>query len=202
VASSNLNAPNLISGLRLILSFVFFGFLSFTDWWLTATILFVVAVATDALDGYLARKWQQITVLGRILDPLVDKVIICGAFVFLQSIPGSGVTPWITLVIVLRELYVTSLRGFFEQQGIDFSASSIGKWKMVDQCIAVVLCLLSLDASWAAVPYFLQIRDVFLAVAVLVTLYSGYDYTKRGIVLFREKNSTPAPAAPPEQISV
>lgn len=200
MASSNLNAPNLISGLRLILSFVFFGFLSFTDWWITATVLFVVAVATDALDGYLARKYQQITVLGRILDPLVDKVIICGAFVFLQALPGSGVTPWITLIIVLRELYVTSLRGFFEQQGVDFYASSIGKWKMVDQCIAVVLCLLSLDAGWAAVPYFLQIRDVFLVVAVLITIYSGYDYTKRGIVLYRERQSTPAPEAPSSEI--
>ena len=174
MSSRVLNTPNIISLIRLVLSFVLFGLIAFTEYWIAAAILFVVAVATDALDGYIARKYNLITVFGRILDPLVDKVIICGAFLFLQNVEGSGVSPWLTLAVVVRELYVTSLRGFYEQQGIDFSASSLGKWKMVDQCIAVTLCLLSLHPYFATLPGFLWLRDVFLVLTVVITLYSGY----------------------------
>lgn len=200
MSSRVLNTPNIISLIRLVLSFVLFGLIAFTEYWIAAAILFVVAVATDALDGYIARKYNLITVFGRILDPLVDKVIICGAFLFLQNVEGSGVSPWLTLAVVVRELYVTSLRGFYEQQGIDFSASSLGKWKMVDQCIAVTLCLLSLHPYFATLPGFLWLRDVFLVLTVFITLYSGYDYTIRGVKMYREKEAkeqaanAPAPA--------
>ncbi len=196
---SNLNAPNFISFTRLLLAFVLFGLLAATEWWITAAILFVVAVATDAVDGYIARKYHLITVLGRILDPLVDKVIICGAFLFLQNIPGSGVSPWLTLAVVVRELYVTSLRGFYEQQGIDFSASLMGKWKMVIQCVAVTFSLLGLHAWFGELPYFLPLRDLFLILAAAITLYSGYDYTLRGVRLYRARHSSHSLETEPPQ---
>lgn len=193
MSPSNLNAPNLISFTRLLLAFVLFGLLAVTEWWITAAILFVVAVATDAVDGYIARKYQLITVLGRILDPLVDKVIICGAFLFLQNIEGSGVSPWLTLAVVVRELYVTSLRGFYEQQGIDFSASLMGKWKMVLQCVAVTCSLLGLHVWFKELPYFLPFRDLFLILAAAITVYSGYDYTLRGVRLYRAQHADHPP---------
>lgn len=189
-----LNAPNIISLTRLVLSFVLFAMISLTDWWIASACLFVFAVATDAVDGYIARKYNLITVFGRILDPMVDKVIVCGSFLFLQNVPGSGVTPWISLVIVLRELYITSLRGFYEQQGIDFSASSSGKWKMVVQCVAVTFCLLSLDPGLASHHLLIQGRDLCLLLTVLITVYSGYDYTRRGVKLYSEMKNQPPTA--------
>ncbi|WP_339749424.1 CDP-diacylglycerol--glycerol-3-phosphate 3-phosphatidyltransferase [uncultured Rubinisphaera sp.] len=185
-----MNSPNIISMSRLILSFVLFAIISLTDWWLTATIVFIVAVATDAVDGYLARKYNLVTIFGRILDPLVDKVIICGSFIFLQSVTGSGITPWMTLAIIVRELYITSLRGFFEQQGIDFSAAWIGKMKMVLQSIAIPFCLVSLMPQLENVPLFLITRDVILWLTIAITIYSGIEYTFRGVKLFKQKQSS------------
>ena len=79
----SLNLPNLITLSRLLLAFVLFALIYVEALWITAAVLFVVAAATDALDGYIARKYGTITALGRILDPFVDKIIVCGAFVFL-----------------------------------------------------------------------------------------------------------------------
>ncbi len=90
----------------------------------------------------------QVTVLGRILDPFVDKIIICGSFIFLLAWPKSGVTAWVTFVIVAREMFITQLRAFLEQRGTDFSAKWSGKIKMVVQCAAVPLCLLSLSRDF------------------------------------------------------
>ena len=179
------NAPNIISMSRMILSFVLFILLNFTDWWVWSAVLFVVAIATDAVDGYIARKYNLVTVFGRILDPLVDKVIVCGSFIFLQQIKGSGVSPWVTLVIVVREIYITSLRGFLEQQGIDFSAKLSGKLKLIIQAFAIPACILSLENSLQSTPAFLLVRDLLVYGTVLITLYSGIEYTYRGVNLFR-----------------
>ena len=92
--------------------------------------MFVVAAGTDWLDGYWARKYGQVTNLGRILDPFVDKIIICGTFIFLAAVPDSGVQAWMAVVIVGRELLVTALRSYLEGEGADFSASMSGKLKM------------------------------------------------------------------------
>ena len=162
-----------------------FILLNFTDWWVWSAVLFVVAIATDAVDGYIARKYNLVTVFGRILDPLVDKVIVCGSFIFLQQIEGSGVSPWVTLVIVVREIYITSLRGFLEQQGIDFSAKLSGKLKLIIQAFAIPACILSLENSIQSTPAFLLVRDLLVYGTVLITLYSGIEYTYRGVNLFR-----------------
>lgn len=180
------NAPNIISMSRLVLSFVLFALLSYTQWWTTCAILFVIAIVTDAIDGYIARKYNLVTTFGRILDPLVDKVIVCGSFIFLQNIEGSGVTAWVSLVIVIREMYITSLRGFLEQQGIDFSAKLIGKLKLILQAVAIPVCMLSLEEVFAQNDSFIIMRNTLVIGTVLITIYSGIDYTKRGVKLFRE----------------
>ena len=140
---------------------------------------------TDALDGYIARKYGLITTLGRIMDPFVDKIIVCGAFLFLVAERNSGINAWMALIVFSREMFITSLRSFLEQYGRDFSAAWSGKIKMTLQCVAVTASLLSLDADFAAQPQFLMLRDVVLWIAIAVTLYSGVEYTYRAYRLFR-----------------
>ncbi len=186
--SRTLNLPNMITCLRLGLAFVLFRLISAEDWWLTTAALFVFAASTDAVDGYLARRYQQVTIFGRILDPFVDKVIVCGAFIFLlakQGSPGSGVTAWMVIAIVGREMFVSSLRGILEQQGCDFSASFSGKAKMALQCVAVTICLLSLSPR-LSYAWVLVIRDVLLWLTVGVTIWSGMVYVVRAALLLRQ----------------
>ena len=122
--------------------------------------MFVIAAGTDWLDGYFARKYGQVTTLGRILDPFADKVIVCGTFIFLAAIPAIrdgrwgfwGLQPWMVVVIVGRELLVTALRSFIEERGSDFSAKMSGKLKMVLQCVAAGVCLFYLHDYDAKTP--------------------------------------------------
>jgi CDP-diacylglycerol--glycerol-3-phosphate 3-phosphatidyltransferase len=185
----SLNMPNFVTTTRLLLSFVLFSLIAAGGWWILAAGLFVVAASTDALDGYLARRYKQITVLGRILDPFVDKVIVCGSFVFLlekQGDSGSGVNAWMVVIIIGREMFVSSLRGILEKEGKDFSASLSGKLKMTLQCIAVTFSLLSLskDLDW---PWLPATRDILLWLAVAVTIWSGLIYVIRGFSLLRDE---------------
>jgi CDP-diacylglycerol--glycerol-3-phosphate 3-phosphatidyltransferase len=182
-----LNTPNLITISRLLMAVVLFVLIEADGWWKTATVLFVIAAATDFLDGYIARRYGLVTPLGRILDPFADKIIICGSFVFLLSVGGeagsgltSGVTPWIVVVVLAREMFVTSLRGFLETRGQDFSAAFSGKLKMALQCAAVPLCLLSMDeATRERFDGLVELRDFTLWTAVAVTVFSGVEYSVR-----------------------
>jgi CDP-diacylglycerol---glycerol-3-phosphate 3-phosphatidyltransferase len=188
------NLPNMITVSRLVLSLVLFVMIYMEGWWKTSALLFIVAAATDFLDGYFARKYNQVTTLGRILDPFVDKIIICGAFIFLLERgpasgpgPNSGVNAWFVLIIIGREMFITSLRGFLEQHGRDFSASWSGKIKMGVQCVAVVCSLLSLSPEF---PFntagFILLRDISIWSAALITLYSGIDYVFRAARMLRQ----------------
>ena len=175
------NIPNLVTVSRLALAAVLFVLIDLGNWWITSAFLFVIAASTDALDGWLARRSGQITVLGRILDPFADKIIVGGTFVFLLT-PGrggaSGVTAWMVIIVLGREMFISSLRGFLEQQGKDFSASLSGKTKMVLQCVALTVALLSLESSiqWR---WLIPTRDVLLWVAVVATVWSGLVYVHR-----------------------
>ena len=189
----SLNAPNIITLSRFVLAIVLFGLIDIGGWWITATLVFVVAAATDFVDGWLARRYGQITVLGRVLDPFVDKIIICGSFIFLQKWADSGVTAWMTFIIVAREMFITSLRTFLEQRGKDFSAKWSGKIKMILQCAAVPCCLLGLSPEfreWLTLRFagggpegymvlFIGLRNVILWITIAVTVYSGVEYTWR-----------------------
>ncbi|WP_146515019.1 CDP-diacylglycerol--glycerol-3-phosphate 3-phosphatidyltransferase [Rubripirellula amarantea] len=139
-----------------------------------ALVLFVIAVSTDWMDGYWARKYGQVTKFGRIFDPFVDKIIICGTFIALVEVVGSGVASWMATTIVARELLVTSLRGMIEGSGGDFSANQLGKWKMVLQCAAAITILLSL--LYPATVWLGYLGQTFLWSAIALTIYSGYVY--------------------------
>jgi CDP-diacylglycerol--glycerol-3-phosphate 3-phosphatidyltransferase len=174
VESSPWNVPNALSALRLLLAIVVCGLIEWGSM-IPAALLFLIAASTDWIDGWWARKYQQVTKLGRILDPFVDKVIICGAMIALVGVPHSPVPAWVATLVVARELLVTSLRGMVEGQGGDFSAKQLGKWKMVAQCAAVVAALMQLSyrtppASWVWTTRFL------LVVAILLTVISAVEY--------------------------
>jgi CDP-diacylglycerol---glycerol-3-phosphate 3-phosphatidyltransferase len=182
-----LNLPNAITISRLLLAFVLFALIYIRGFWITSAVLFLLAAATDALDGWVARRYGMITTLGRILDPFVDKMIVGGAFVFLLGKPGSGVDPWMVIIVLGREMFITSLRAFLEQHGRDFSASLSGKLKMATQCAAVTVSLLSLNEWFGAIDGFILFRDVLLWTAVVVTLYSGLVYIYRGAQMLRRE---------------
>ena len=184
-----LNVPNLITLSRLVLALVLFALIYIEGWWLTSAVLFLVAAATDFLDGYIARRTGQVTVLGRILDPFVDKIIVCGAFLFLVAHPESGVCAWTAFIVFAREMFVTSLRTFLEMHRVDFSASWLGKAKMVVQCATVPICLLSLSKPFESVvapTTLLALRTTAIYATVAITVLSGIVYAVRATQLVRE----------------
>lgn len=145
-----------------------------------ALVVFAVAASSDALDGYLARKHGIVTPFGRILDPLVDKMLITGTMIMLAALPETGaiLRAWMVVVIVGREFLVTGIRGWMESEGVNFQADASGKLKMVLQTATLVglLLYLALDAS----PAWLGSLCLLLVWAtILVTLYSGGHYLRR-----------------------
>ncbi len=178
----------MVSMTRLLFSIVMFVMIPMQYYWIALT-LFVIAAATDWLDGWYARKYNQVTKLGRILDPFCDKILICGAFVLIAeamvAYPWYGrVAGWMAVVVLGRELLVTSIRGIIEQGGGDFSAKMHGKLKMWFQCFSVGAALLSLAIlgptptveAGAHLVWLLWLTGVLAWLAALVTLYSGLQY--------------------------
>ena len=176
------NVPNVLTAARLLLSIVVFAMIG-TGYYAAALVTFIVAAGTDWIDGYWARKYGQVTQLGRIFDPFVDKIIICGTFIFLVAEPRSELKAWMAVVVVGRELLVTALRAYLEQQGADFSASMSGKLKMVFQCIAAALSLGYLHYLSGGEGVDAESQRLFLYAlrgavwaAVALTIWSGVEY--------------------------
>ena len=180
-----LTVPNLLSLARLVLAIVFFVAVErgppVAAFW-----LFAVAASTDRVDGWYARRFNQVSRLGRIFDPLVDKVIVCGAYVLLAA-AGTAIAPWMAVVVTVRELVVTAIRAEMEKAGRDFSAALSGKLKMVLQCLAIGLVLAGL--AWpglasGGVGIDTLARWVSWA-AVIATIWSGIEYLIAARVLVR-----------------
>jgi len=169
-----LNLPNFLASLRILLAPLMFWVVInpqvFTDngfditWnYYFASLLFVLASVTDFFDGYIARKWNQMTMLGAILDPLADKMLTLAAFLGLMLIGQAS--PWAIYIIIVRELFITGLRTVAVSEGISVKASWAGKVKTVAQMIAIGFLLM----HW---PF----GDVLLWIAVALTVYSGLEY--------------------------
>lgn len=180
------NVPNALSTVRLILAFGV-GILIEIQSYIPAMVVFIVAASTDFIDGWWARKFDQVTKLGRILDPFVDKIIITAALVALAGESDSQVYPWMVTLIIGREFLVTSLRAMIEGSGGDFSARWLGKWKMVFQCAAVVSSLLLL--GWSQETWLSWTTAVLMWAAVIITVASGADYIVQAIKLSRARAS-------------
>jgi CDP-diacylglycerol--glycerol-3-phosphate 3-phosphatidyltransferase len=182
------NVPNSLTVSRLVLAVAVYGLIEFGAYaW--ALGLFLVAAATDALDGYFARLLKQESPLGRQLDPLIDKVIVAGCYIYLATIPDTGVRPWMVTAIVVRELLIQGLRSLLEGKGQPFGARTAGKLKTVVQCasIAAILLLLWLQTP---VPSTLSwIRDGLTWLAVALTIYSGLVYLRIAMPSLRRESS-------------
>lgn len=178
------NVPNSLSMARLILA-VLVGFLIEWKFFFAAMIIFIIAASTDFVDGWWARRYGQVTKLGRVLDPFVDKIIITAALVALVGATGSKVPAWMVTVIIGRELLITSLRAMVEGKGGDFSARWLGKWKMLFQCAAIVSSLLLLlygtTQTWLSLA-----TTILLWVAVISTVASGFDYVVKVVQLNKQ----------------
>ena len=181
------NVPNILTATRLILSVMIFVLIPYQMYG-TAVVVFTIAASTDWVDGYWARRYGQVTKLGRIFDPFVDKIIICGTFIYLAAeySSGSGIMPWMAVVVVGRELLVTALRSAIEGKGGDFSAKYLAKWKMVFQCLAAIASLVALrylhhdtvePLPYSSLPTWLSSSLVISAwVAMVLTVYTGLEY--------------------------
>jgi len=178
------NVPNKLSAARLFLSFVAFALIPMQLYW-AALVVFLIAAGTDWIDGWYARKYDQVTQLGRILDPFCDKILICGVFILLAVEMNplfpwyAKIAGWMAVVVVGRELLVTVIRSLIEGSGGDFSAKMAGKLKMVFQCVAAcsALVALALVNAGSNVPGWLwwtMIISIWIAVGS--TLHSGYLY--------------------------
>jgi CDP-diacylglycerol--glycerol-3-phosphate 3-phosphatidyltransferase len=185
------NLPNQLTAARLVLALVLFLLIG-SGLWLACIVVFALASVTDWLDGYLARKQGLTSTLGRNLDPLVDKVLICGAYIFLLPLgnPDGWLVPWMVTVIVAREMIITSLRSFIENRGATFGADWLGKIKMGLQCAALFgvfayLHLDTLETSRNVYWFFATVRDGLIWAMLAATALSGIQYLWRAASLLK-----------------
>jgi CDP-diacylglycerol--glycerol-3-phosphate 3-phosphatidyltransferase len=205
--------PNALTGARLVIATAFFIQLAVWEYpvrdalinpkqpvwqYLVEAALFGLAALTDAIDGPLARRWKVVSKFGRVMDPFADKVLVVGAFIMLAG-PAFGVThengdhfqvsgvwPWMVVVILGRELLVTSIRAVAEQEGMDFSADWTGKAKMILQACVIPFILVMLGitevgrGTWGR-----MLIDGAVYLTVAVTVLSGVPYVVKGLGLAR-----------------
>ncbi len=211
-----INIPNQITLARLAISILFFALISRVSYrvaapptWLLAACfwIFLVAALSDVLDGLLARAWQQVTAFGRVLDPVVDKVLVCGAYVFFCSphfwdaAAGrnvTGVEPWMVVLILLRELLVSAIRAQRESQGHDFSAVWIGKVKMFAQCATA--CVILGHLAWY--PGLADLARGCVLATVAITTISIIAYVGRAYDVLRSSSLPDPPRSNPAAASI
>jgi CDP-diacylglycerol--glycerol-3-phosphate 3-phosphatidyltransferase len=153
-----------------------------------AAALFSAASFTDWLDGYLARRMGIVTVFGKFLDPIADKLIVMAALIMI--VPLGRVPAWMVLVILGREIIITGLRGIASSEGIVIAASDLGKFKTIFQIVAIIALLLHYDYHWFfAVDRPLLVANMhnvgmfYLWIAFVITVWSGVDYLVRFVKL-------------------
>jgi len=171
-----MNVPNYLSVSRVLLVPVFIILMLDPTpvRGLLAGIVFALASATDWLDGYLARRWGQVTKIGKLLDPIADKILITSALVLLVEIDSSKVPAWIAIVIIGREIAVTGLRAMAASDGVIIPAENMGKYKVGAQITAILSFVLNyyLQAEWADLLGWITLR-----MAMVLSLYSGVQYS-------------------------
>lgn len=164
-----------------------------SDWGkIVATVIFIAAAITDYYDGYLARRYQEVTTFGKFIDPIADKLLVSTALIAMVEYRDiSGTTAWVAIIIIAREFAVTGLRLICAEQGQVIDASGAGKLKTTAQLTAIItaLCFLSIRIlllSYAQhsylellMQYYAVIIQGLMIIAALATIYSGYDYFKK-----------------------
>jgi cardiolipin synthase (CMP-forming) len=187
------NLPNILTYGRILAVPVVAGLLLWTDrahvitglgveaarW--VALAIYVLAAITDFFDGYLARKWQQQSALGKMLDPIADKVLVAVILLVLcgdQILRGGHV--WAAIIILAREVLVSGLREFLGQLRVSVPVTQIAKWKTTVQLVAIGF-LIAGPAGDTLVPGVTYVGVVGLWIAAALTLYTGYDYFRAGL---------------------
>ena len=167
------NLPNTITLLRIsIVPFIFILLLEPGEFWsLILAILFVIASITDFFDGYIARKYNLITTMGKFLDPIADKLTVNTAMILM--IPIGRIPAWIVAITIIRDLIVDVIRSIASSEGNYIQASSIGKQKTLAQNIAVTALMIHYSIFGVDAHF---VGAVILYIALLLTIYSGVDY--------------------------
>jgi CDP-diacylglycerol---glycerol-3-phosphate 3-phosphatidyltransferase len=144
---------------------------------LLAAVLFAAAAVTDWLDGLIARRRGQVTTLGKLLDPVADKVLVSAALISLVQV--GTISAWIVVVMIGREFAVTGLRSVSAAQGIVIAASDLAKYKTVAQYVAVTLLILERSVPGGIEAEFVYLSRGMLWAALILTVFSGFDYFVR-----------------------
>lgn len=187
-----MNLANKLTLIRIVLVPVFLVFIAYQDLpygSVIATLIFIIASVTDQLDGYIARSRNQVTNFGKFMDPLADKLLVTAALISLVEL--QLVPAWAAIVIIAREFAVSGLRTIAASEGKVIAASWWGKIKTVIQIIAIVLLLLQVNiinspgikelvaGNGFLRTFFVYVPDIFLYLAVAITIISGIDYFRK-----------------------
>ena len=188
VSRSNqvMNLPNILTMMRIaaipLLAVLLTSPSRSAGFW--AAVLFAVASITDWLDGYLARRMGIVTIFGKFLDPIADKLIVMA--VLIMILPFNRVPAWMVLVILGREIIITGLRGIASTEGIVIQASDLGKFKTIFQIVAIIGLTLHYNYNWFfGISHTLltvnmhNVGMFFLWIATILTIWSGVDYLIR-----------------------
>ena len=193
MAKRAFNLPNLLTYGRIlavplvVLCFFLEGELQsseFARW--SAFAIFILASVTDYLDGYLARAWKQTSNIGRMLDPIADKLLVATCLLLLAADTDhrggiAGWSLWAAIIILCREILVSGLREYLAALKVSVPVTQLAKWKTTIQMVAIAVLLLG-PAGDKIVPYWTQMGITLLWIAAIVTLYTGYDYFRAGLV--------------------
>ncbi|MBP2569874.1 CDP-diacylglycerol--glycerol-3-phosphate 3-phosphatidyltransferase [Agrobacterium tumefaciens] len=190
MASRAYSIPNLLTYGRIlavpviVLCFFIEGKLESSDFarW-TALWLFIIASLTDFLDGYLARIWNQTSNIGRMLDPIADKLLVSTCLLLLAADTEktiAGWSLWAAIIILCREILVSGLREYLAALKVSVPVTRIAKWKTTIQMVALAF-LLAGPAGEKVLPYTVEIGIALLWLAAALTMYTGYDYFKAGL---------------------
>lgn len=188
MASRAYNIPNLLTYGRIlavpaiVICFFIEGKLAISNtarW--VAFWIFVIASLTDFLDGYLARIWNQTSNIGRMLDPIADKLLVASILLLVaadQTIAGWSI--WAAITILCREILVSGLREYLAALKVSVPVTRIAKWKTTVQLVAIAF-LLAGPAGDEIMPYTTLLGILLLWLAAILTIYTGYDYFRAGL---------------------
>lgn len=188
MARSAYSLPNILTYVRIlavpliVLCFFFEGRLQSSDFarW-SSLAIFIAASITDFFDGYLARKWKQTSNIGRMLDPIADKLVVSVVLLLLAA-EGSlkNWSLWAAVIILCREILVSGLREYLASLEVSVPVSWLAKWKTTIQLVAIGF-LLAGPAGDKILPYTTELGHVLLWISAVVTLYTGWDYFRTGL---------------------
>lgn len=180
--------PNILTYARIaavpvVVGLLFWQSILGGDLWLrwVALAVFIAAGVTDILDGYLARMWGQQSSLGRMLDPIADKLLVASSLLMLAA--GTTIRGWAllaTVIILCREILVSGLREFLAELRVSLPVTQLAKWKTAGQLVAIGF-LIAGEAGEKVLPITIEIGITLLWLSALVTLYTGWDYLRAGL---------------------